>query len=114
MNAAWNEELGRRQKVAAHKAEEQKKKKRMAAMTLEGFRKQLLLRYGSIVTAWRCALDLDGNGRLSFGEFCMALRDLSYNGNVKQLWAELHSDGSGLIALRDLDPVAADGLETFR
>lgn len=113
-NSVWNEELGKRIKENAAKVRAAEKNRQMGAQTLDAFKRQLLIRYGSTVTAWRNALDNDGNGKISFGEFCMACRDLSYNGNLKALWAELDDDGSGLITLNELDPVAAITIEKYR
>ncbi|CAE8611369.1 unnamed protein product, partial [Polarella glacialis] len=48
--------------------------------TPEGFKKALQMRCGSLWGAWREALDLDGNGRLTFGEFCVALHRLAFHG----------------------------------
>lgn len=114
VNSVWNEELGKRIKRESMLKASAEKNRRMGAQTLEAFKKQIVTRYGSTVTAWRQALDQDGNGKLSFGEFCMACRELSYNGNMKGLWAELDDDGSGLITLHEIDPVAAKTLEHFR
>ena len=38
-------------------------------------------RYGNLMRAWRKGLDLDGSGKLSFTEFCKALRDQGFRGS---------------------------------
>ena len=48
----------------------------------------------------------DGNGKLTFGEFCVAARYLGYSGSLKQLWKSLDTDNSGSISIRELDPEA--------
>jgi len=57
---------------------------------------------------------LDGNGRLSFCEFCIALRKLSFHGNVKSLWHALDIDDDGLISLAEIDSDADQALTAFR
>merc|ERR1719230_784194 len=61
----------------------------MGASTLEGFKKQLVLKYGNLLRAWKSSLDSDGSGKLSFQEFCAAARNEGYVGNLKGLWKEL-------------------------
>merc|ERR1719265_1717122 len=74
VNQEWNQELGKRMKEKALKDQQDKVNARMGVKTLDEFRQQLKVKFGSLVTAWRQGLDADGNGRISFGEFCMALR----------------------------------------
>jgi len=76
--------------------------------------RELVTRFGSIFGAWRQALDLDGNGRLSFGELCIALRRLGYGGNVKELWHALDTDSDGFVMLDDLDPKVGEEITSYR
>ena len=46
----------------------------IGAKTKVGFLKLLERKFGTVLRAWRKALDTDGNGRLSYIEFCTVLR----------------------------------------
>jgi len=78
-----------------------------------GFRTFLKNKYGSIVAGWR-ALDLDGNGRLSFQEFCIACRKMGYHGNLKLLWNELDANNNGFVSVGEIDPKVAKTVGTFK
>jgi len=82
--------------------------------TVEGFKAALIVRCGSLLGAWREALDLDGNGRITFGEFCLAMHRLGFHGDVKGLWKNLDSKGQGGILFRDLDPETEAGLSELQ
>ena len=69
---------------------------------INGFRRMLLHRYGSIINAWK-HLDDDNNGRLSYAEFCKACREVGYFTNVRKLWNSLDDDKTGFITLNELD-----------
>merc|ERR1740138_665426 len=43
---------------------------------------------GNIGIAWRRYFDTDGDGALSFLEFCDALTAVNYSGDVPQLWRD--------------------------
>uniref|UniRef100_A0A7S4R6Z4 EF-hand domain-containing protein n=1 Tax=Alexandrium monilatum TaxID=311494 RepID=A0A7S4R6Z4_9DINO len=81
--------------------------------TQEDFEGLCKRKYGSIVSAWRNCLDYNGTGRLTFCEFCKALRLLGYSGNVKKVWRQYDPTGTGCVALRDLDPVADEIVSSF-
>ena len=38
-------------------------------------------RYGSMFLAWRNGLDISGDGKLCFGEFCQACRNNDFRGH---------------------------------
>lgn len=76
--------------------------------TVDDFKKVLIQRCGSLCAAWRGFLDLDGNGRLTFGEFCQAVRRLGVCGDIKGVWnkllGQLDQKGSGFLVFAQLDP----------
>lgn len=86
----------------------------MGCITLDSFRRLLAEKYGSIVTGWRQVLDSAGNGRVSFNELGMALRELPFQGSMKELWAELGGDVVGHITLGALDPEAEQMIRNVR
>lgn len=81
---------------------------------VDEFKAVLRSKYGSLSRAWRVGLDADNSGALDFREFCQALRDLGYIGNIRTLWFNLDSENSGSVTLKELDPQAAHALEKFR
>lgn len=70
---------------------------------------------GNITLAWRRHFDSDGDGELSFGEFCHALKELGYKGDLLQLWHDLTSRSSraDVITLEALDTAGAEILNGF-
>jgi len=76
----------------------------LTARDKEGFIELLKKRYGSILCAWRNALDVDRNGRISFFEFCRAARSIGYEASLRHLWNEINSnDDPAFITLDELD-----------
>jgi len=71
-------------------------------------------KYGSVIRAWRVALDTDDSGLLDAREFAKAMGIIGFVGNARSLWFNLDDDQSGYISLAELDPVAALVLEKFR
>jgi len=112
--SSFGQYLGSKQRATRAQIDAENASKLMAASCLKDFKDNLIMRFGTIVTAWRAVLDTDGNGRLSFGELCNALRQMSYHGDMTQLWNELDKDSSGLISLDELDPDAETRLRDFR
>jgi len=80
---------------------------------LEGVRRVLLERHGSTTAAWKHCLDSNGDGKISFVEFCQGLREVGYRGPVRQLWAELDNDKNGYITLAEFDPAAHKQLSEY-
>jgi len=58
------------------------------AASLKDVKKALVLRCGSLYSAWRTLLDQDNNGLVSQAEFMIALRELGFKA-VQSIWAEL-------------------------
>jgi Ca2+-binding EF-hand superfamily protein len=71
-------------------------------------------KFGNRTRAWRLALDADGNGKLSWVEFCKALRSLGYEADIRSIWAELDKDGSDMITIDEIAPIECEMLEAFK
>merc|ERR1719271_822670 len=80
----------------------------------EGFKKLLTYRFGSVIRGWRFGLDVAGNNRLSFAEFCTSCRNMGFDGNLLGLWNALDDDKSGVVPLAELEPRAHHCTELFR
>jgi Ca2+-binding EF-hand superfamily protein len=88
--------------------------KDIAPKTLQGFLDILRHKFGSVVKAWRLAMDFDDSGSLTFREFTHAMERVGYHGDFRSLWFQLDTDMSGSISLHEMDPVNAMRLEKFR
>jgi len=83
------------------------------AMGVQGFRTYLIKKFGSVVAGWRM-LDKDGNGHLSFYEFCNACRQMGYHGNLKLLWKQLDANDSHTVSIMEIDPEVGHYVGTFK
>eukprot|EP00439_Symbiodinium_sp_Y106_P044356 s4081_g5.t1 len=85
-------------------------------LDVQDFLKLLRRKCGSVVRAWRVALDKDGGSELEFCEFVSAVRQMGSGSgqNARSLWFNLDVDQSGTLSLYDLDPIAAHALDKFR
>lgn len=86
----------------------------LAPKTLQGFLDILKHKFGTVVRAWRKAMDVDQSGTLTFREFSHALERVGYHGDFRSLWYQLDADMSGNISLHEMDPENAMRLEKFR
>jgi len=68
---------------------------------------------GSVTIAWRRHFDSDGDGELSFTEFCNALADLEYKVDTVKLWHEFGGKSNNSLGLQVLDPDGANILDYF-
>jgi len=73
---------------------------------------------GSLTVAWRRFFDRDGDGELTFDEYCTALGELNFKCDILQLWMDLQKlggaeDGSGAMSLSALDPEGSGILDRF-
>merc|ERR1719399_2318827 len=106
-------DLAQQQRQAAEQAAKKKKKADFGAQGLKAFKNLLKTKYGSMLVAWRRALDVSGDGKLSFVEFTSACRAIGYAGSIQKLWEQLDDDNSGVITLAELDPAAHKCIEAF-
>merc|ERR1719265_1177115 len=77
----------------------------------------LKMRYGGIGQGWRRGLDTNRDGRLTFAQFCKAVRLIGFNGCIKELWELLlqsRTDGTMAVTLEELDPEADKVLKRFK
>jgi len=78
-----------------------------------GFREFLIGKFGTILAGWK-AMSKDGEGYLSFNEFCNACRTVGYTGNMKQLWVQLDTKLVGKVSLMDIDPEVCKFVGKFK
>eukprot|EP00928_Gymnodinium_smaydae_P042025 TRINITY_DN2836_c1_g2_i2.p1 TRINITY_DN2836_c1_g2~~TRINITY_DN2836_c1_g2_i2.p1 ORF type:complete len:1297 (+),score=271.84 TRINITY_DN2836_c1_g2_i2:114-4004(+) len=110
----WRQELANRDQKALKETRAKEDKLRLGLHTVEGFKAALVTRCGSLLSAWKEALDLDGNERLTFGEFTLALHRLGFHGSVTGLWKEFGQTETGSLRFKDLDPETDAMLIEFR
>eukprot|EP00930_Biecheleria_cincta_P033132 TRINITY_DN22945_c0_g1_i1.p1 TRINITY_DN22945_c0_g1~~TRINITY_DN22945_c0_g1_i1.p1 ORF type:complete len:1131 (+),score=224.92 TRINITY_DN22945_c0_g1_i1:60-3395(+) len=113
-NQFWAQEIAKKQRELQFEHKKAHEQASLSASTLDSFKKLLVARYGTMIAAWRQGLDLDGNGRLSFGELCQALREMGFAGNALATWNALDRDGDGFIQLGDLDPKLEEMLYGYK
>eukprot|EP00448_Togula_jolla_P028689 CAMPEP_0170626226 /NCGR_PEP_ID=MMETSP0224-20130122/31234_1 /TAXON_ID=285029 /ORGANISM="Togula jolla, Strain CCCM 725" /LENGTH=512 /DNA_ID=CAMNT_0010952963 /DNA_START=18 /DNA_END=1553 /DNA_ORIENTATION=- len=84
----WHKELTRQQRVQAKREWDQRHKPDLGLQTVAAFRQELRRRYGSLLRAWR-EIDRESNGRVTFGEFFLALERFGMHGDFKGIWGQL-------------------------
>lgn len=77
------------------------------------FKTLLLKSYKNYIRAWRQGLDRDHNGHLDYDEFKLAVKDIGFAGNVRELWRQLDDNGNGVVSLWELDMPTAQLLKEF-
>lgn len=81
---------------------------------LQGLRKILIAKFGSLAAAWRCAFDPNDMGRCSKATFLQQVRANGFHGSLKTTWEEMTgSESSRLLRLSDLDYEADQLLRDF-
>jgi len=68
---------------------------------------------GSITVAWRRFFDSDGDGQLSFSEFCSAVVTFDHKGDVLKLWKDLAGSTASTLTLEVVDPEGFGMLQFF-
>eukprot|EP00928_Gymnodinium_smaydae_P031197 TRINITY_DN22975_c0_g1_i1.p1 TRINITY_DN22975_c0_g1~~TRINITY_DN22975_c0_g1_i1.p1 ORF type:complete len:1304 (+),score=175.48 TRINITY_DN22975_c0_g1_i1:55-3966(+) len=82
--------------------------------SVDEFKQFIRLQFGSLLAGWRKGLDLDGNERLTFGEFTVAVNRIGLHGDVRGLWSKFDPDNRGHILFGDFDPETASALADLR
>eukprot|EP00929_Paragymnodinium_shiwhaense_P033236 TRINITY_DN18290_c0_g1_i1.p1 TRINITY_DN18290_c0_g1~~TRINITY_DN18290_c0_g1_i1.p1 ORF type:complete len:866 (+),score=183.07 TRINITY_DN18290_c0_g1_i1:166-2763(+) len=93
------------------KSEDNLAKHEQAVQQFRGF---LVKKEGSTLRAWINLFDMDNDQSVSLHEFVEGMRALSYQGDVHSLYKRLDTDGSGQLAMEDVDPEQADIWRRFR
>ncbi|CAE7270801.1 unnamed protein product, partial [Symbiodinium pilosum] len=71
-------------------------------------------KFSTYLKAWRYTLDADGSMFIQKNELFRAVKELSWQGDVRLLWKGLDKDGSGITPLQELDLKSAEQLAKFR
>mmetsp|Transcript_15023 Transcript_15023/g.39626 ORF Transcript_15023/g.39626 Transcript_15023/m.39626 type:complete len:722 (+) Transcript_15023:504-2669(+) len=74
-----------------------------AISTVDGFKRKLIEKYGSLFAAWMNLLDKDHNNIMARVDFAEACRHLGVRG-ITRLWGELDPMSSGHVSLKEFDP----------
>jgi Ca2+-binding EF-hand superfamily protein len=86
----------------------------LSIYSVETLKSNLKKRCNSLYNAWRMVLDIDGNGRMTFGEYTLALNNLKLTGDIRGIWFELDKTGRGYITFGDLDSETDDAVGELR
>lgn len=101
-------------KKSGQKVAQTFKERHEIAKAIKEFKSFLRSKYGSLVRAWRSAIDLDGSMTCQKPELFNAVKALSWPGDAKMLWKGLDKDSSGVTSLQELDTRTAERLAKFK
>merc|ERR1719453_2891383 len=113
-NFEWNLYLSNQQKNSLELKRAKQLAKDVGPKNLNEFKRTLCVRYGSMYLAWRYGLDISGDDKLCFQEFCAAARANEFRGSLLKVWKELDDDNSGVVTLEEFDPKAHNQVELMR
>lgn len=82
--------------------------------SLDSFKTFLKRKYSTCLRAWRAGIDLDGSMSIQKHELFLAVKDMSWPGNMRFLWKALDKDDSGITSLAELDLKVAERLAKFK
>jgi hypothetical protein len=74
----------------------------MICNDLTHFKKILVVKYGSLFSAWRKLLDFDQNGVVTHRDFANACQSLGVQA-IAKIWAEFDKNRDGQISLKEVD-----------
>merc|ERR1719305_932905 len=89
-------------KEALEKAREARKQSLAADVAmndLAGLRKQMKLKYGSMMRAWTLLFDKENTGKLPQSRCFQVLREIGFKGPMEKCWKEMDKEGKGTITL---------------
>lgn len=69
---------------------------------------------GCALLAWLHHFDKNGDGKIDYEEFESALTEMEFQGDIKNLFAEIDCDNSGILTLNEVDSWSADLWASFR
>lgn len=101
------------QRKKVEEAERQAKANLVCAQDCQGFKKLLVIRFGTLVSAWKSCLDKGMTGRVSYCDFCRSCRELGYGDSVRRLFNELDRNTKGFVSLYDIDDRVAKLIESL-
>merc|ERR1719252_207848 len=73
----------------------------VAMNALAGLRKQMKLKYGSMMRAWTLLFDKENTGKLPQSRCYQVLRDIGFKGPMEKCWKELDKENAGIITLKN-------------
>merc|ERR1719171_894994 len=85
-----------------------------ASLARASFLRGLKKKYGNVVRAWLCAIDLDSSMAVQQKELFKACGRMGWSGDVRALWNALDVTNSGVTSLEELDAEAAQKLASFK